>query len=328
VIVDANGGLVSKQMYKPWGETRSAAENGVTKYQYTGQYSYASEFGLLFYNARWLDSSLGRFAQADSIVPGGVQGLDRYAYANNSPVRYTDPSGHESGDCYDRGYCWKFSAFSTHSNFRTVWAQQYGRKSYGGYLQTYAIAGIGFQNPYGLRPPIMNNFKRDGIYTGEGIAKVTDAEMRTPYGAEIFDGKGKRGVGLGMPRSDQNDPLVAVEAMMTRILLRTSACDDKCKSTDIFLAAALGQNGPGFNPEQMGYLTHGEKYKPREDGTHSLQWGEFLTNIKDPKKEQFNRDMISEFASNVLLLQDQGWDVPNDIDWSYVYSLTVTTVLP
>jgi hypothetical protein len=27
-------------------------------------------------------------------VPGGVQGYDRYAYANNSPVKYTDPSGH------------------------------------------------------------------------------------------------------------------------------------------------------------------------------------------------------------------------------------------
>lgn len=34
------------------------------------------------------------FAQADSIIPPGVQGLDRYAYVNNSPMNYTDPSGH------------------------------------------------------------------------------------------------------------------------------------------------------------------------------------------------------------------------------------------
>lgn len=33
-------------------------------------------------------------AQADTIVPGGVQGLDRYAYVNNSPLNYVDPSGH------------------------------------------------------------------------------------------------------------------------------------------------------------------------------------------------------------------------------------------
>jgi hypothetical protein len=44
------------------------------------------------------DPALGRFAQADTIVPGGVQGLDRYAYVNNDPVRYTDPSGHICSD--------------------------------------------------------------------------------------------------------------------------------------------------------------------------------------------------------------------------------------
>jgi RHS repeat-associated protein len=51
-------------------------------------------FGLMLYNARWYDPVLGRFAQADTIVPGGVQGLDRYAYVNNSPINYIDPSGH------------------------------------------------------------------------------------------------------------------------------------------------------------------------------------------------------------------------------------------
>jgi RHS repeat-associated protein len=67
-----------------------------TKYTYTGQYSNMSDFGLMFYNARWYDPALGRFAQADSIIPQqqGVQAWDRYAYVNNNPVRYTDPSGH------------------------------------------------------------------------------------------------------------------------------------------------------------------------------------------------------------------------------------------
>jgi hypothetical protein len=50
----------------------------------------------MFYNARWYDPALGRFAQADTVVPGGVQGLDRYAYANNNPLFYTDPTGHDS----------------------------------------------------------------------------------------------------------------------------------------------------------------------------------------------------------------------------------------
>jgi len=44
-------------------------------------------------------------AQADSVVPGGVQGLDRYAYVNNNPVNATDPSGHE---CNGLGHAYAY----------------------------------------------------------------------------------------------------------------------------------------------------------------------------------------------------------------------------
>jgi hypothetical protein len=40
------------------------------------------------------DPALGRFTTADTVVPGGVQGYDRYAYVNNDPTDLTDPSGH------------------------------------------------------------------------------------------------------------------------------------------------------------------------------------------------------------------------------------------
>jgi RHS repeat-associated protein len=80
------------------GETRYDSGESQTKYQYTGQYSYVTDFGLHYYGARWYDSQLGRFAQADTIISGGAQGMDRYAYANNNAMKYTDPSGH--------GPCW------------------------------------------------------------------------------------------------------------------------------------------------------------------------------------------------------------------------------
>jgi len=74
------------------------ASNGTTptNYTYTGQYSNMGDFGLMFYNARWYDPSIGRFAQADTLIPSnqGVQAWDRYAYSNNNPLLYTDPSGH------------------------------------------------------------------------------------------------------------------------------------------------------------------------------------------------------------------------------------------
>jgi len=63
----------------------------------------------MFYNARWYDPYLNRWAQPDTIVlqaSQGVQAWDRYAYANNNPVRYTDPSGHdicdEDGNCFNQ----------------------------------------------------------------------------------------------------------------------------------------------------------------------------------------------------------------------------------
>jgi RHS repeat-associated protein len=80
-------------LYKAWGETRYASGTISTDYQYTGQRNEAG-IGLYFYNARWYDNTLGRFTQADSILPGGIQGLDRYVYGLNNPILNNDPSGH------------------------------------------------------------------------------------------------------------------------------------------------------------------------------------------------------------------------------------------
>jgi RHS repeat-associated protein len=57
--------------------------------------------GLLFYNARYYDPTIGRFISADTMVPNPInpQDLNRFTYARNNPVRYTDPSGHICVPC-------------------------------------------------------------------------------------------------------------------------------------------------------------------------------------------------------------------------------------
>ena len=74
LTTDSAGNVISELRYTAWGEVRYQAGTTSTSYTYTGQYSNTADFGLMFYNAGWYDSQLGRFAQADSIVPGGVQG--------------------------------------------------------------------------------------------------------------------------------------------------------------------------------------------------------------------------------------------------------------
>jgi RHS repeat-associated protein len=122
LTTDAAGNKVSEIRYKAWGEVRYASGNIPTKYTFTGQYSHVDDFGLMFYNARWLDVSLGRFAQADSIIPGGVQGLDRYAYVSNSPIMYTDPTGHK---CVPEIECTKARRELTLLHFETEGDRQW-----------------------------------------------------------------------------------------------------------------------------------------------------------------------------------------------------------
>ncbi|MCE7980173.1 MAG: RHS repeat-associated core domain-containing protein [Caldilinea sp. CFX5] len=83
--------------YYPWGVDRFSSGQTLTSYKFTGQREEAG-LGLYYYGARWYDPALGRFIQPDTIVPnpGDVQSFDRYAYVNNNPLKYTDPTGHYS----------------------------------------------------------------------------------------------------------------------------------------------------------------------------------------------------------------------------------------
>jgi RHS repeat-associated protein len=94
--VTTTGVLTQGQRYDAWGETRGTSAVD-TPYRYTGQ-RQEDDLLLYFYNARWYDAALGRFIQADSIVPepGNPQSLNRYSYVLNNPLKYTDPSGSEN----------------------------------------------------------------------------------------------------------------------------------------------------------------------------------------------------------------------------------------
>jgi hypothetical protein len=41
---------------------------------------------------------LGRFLSADTLTPGGPEGLNRYSYVGNDPINFNDPSGHMASE--------------------------------------------------------------------------------------------------------------------------------------------------------------------------------------------------------------------------------------
>jgi RHS repeat-associated protein len=68
-VLDETGALLSSQRFLPFGAVRGdAGAITETDFGYTGQREYAS-IDLLDYHARWYAPSLGRFVQADTLMP-------------------------------------------------------------------------------------------------------------------------------------------------------------------------------------------------------------------------------------------------------------------
>jgi RHS repeat-associated protein len=90
-LLDDQGGVVSEVKYWPYGGMR---DGGITETDklYTGQQIEPSTTGLGLYNykARFYSTTLGRFLSPDTLV---VDGLNRYTYVKNNPMRYNDPTG-------------------------------------------------------------------------------------------------------------------------------------------------------------------------------------------------------------------------------------------
>ncbi len=82
------GGVFGSVFYNAWGSV-IAGFGTIPQYSFTGR-----EFdntGLMYYRARYYDPTIGRFTQRDP--KGYIDGINRYAYAINNPVNYTDPRG-------------------------------------------------------------------------------------------------------------------------------------------------------------------------------------------------------------------------------------------
>jgi len=99
-LARANGGAVVQRnnldpLLTPFGEQEPTDSGFVLRYQ-MGSQEYDQATGLYHLGVRYYDPQLHRFLSED---PAGVAaGLNLYAYADNDPIDFTDPSGRET--CY------------------------------------------------------------------------------------------------------------------------------------------------------------------------------------------------------------------------------------
>ena len=94
VLLDEEGSVVRRLHYDPWGSVLATSGGVDVEQKFTGQ-RHDARTGLYFYGARDYHPGIGRFIQADSVVPdpSSSQAFNRYAYVYNSPLGYTDPGG-------------------------------------------------------------------------------------------------------------------------------------------------------------------------------------------------------------------------------------------
>ena len=99
-ILDSSGNTVVKYRYDAYGNCTSynstnddLAQTNPIRYR---SYYYDADTGLYYLNARYYNPQWRRFISPDNTAylnPESVNGLNLYAYCNNDPVNYADPSG-------------------------------------------------------------------------------------------------------------------------------------------------------------------------------------------------------------------------------------------
>jgi RHS repeat-associated protein len=93
-VTKATGNSIERMHYQPFGESIGSPKDDVG---YTG-HKFDTDLGLNYMQARYYDPVIGRFYSNDPVGFRDLHSFNRYAYANNNPYKYIDPTGMCSTD--------------------------------------------------------------------------------------------------------------------------------------------------------------------------------------------------------------------------------------
>jgi RHS repeat-associated protein len=315
LTTNASGQIVSELRYTAWGETRYSSGNTAAKYQYTGQFSYESDFGLHFYNARWYDPHLNHFTQPDSIEPDpyNSRAWDRYAYANNNPLYYTDPDGHIPWPIVILGGAAGLIAGYTSLHLLGILPDYRGvdfAEEHVTDQNTIVAAGLAVQSEWYVE---WWDKPSNELSSSYGPAQITQAEIQA----------------YGLTSQNLQDPGLAVQVMTRRINDVVSACSG-CIDRDKVILAALAQNGSEYALNALADVS-GPQYGRLEDG--GLNWEKYFNSLNSKGNlydlraighhNYDSRFMLHLFMNNLKELEKRGWNLPEltPDDWKYINDL-------
>lgn len=102
----SDGSVIERYSYDAWGQRRNPttwAPATISAYEqrgYTG-HEHLDDIGVIHMNGRIYAPKLGRMVSPDPITqaPENGQNYNRYSYAYNNPLKYSDPSGFKNKNC-------------------------------------------------------------------------------------------------------------------------------------------------------------------------------------------------------------------------------------
>jgi RHS repeat-associated protein len=360
-LTNGQGEITLANAYEPYGTLAQSAGSAQTSYGFTGEFTDPS--GMVYLRARYYASGDGRFISRDTWMGdyNSPLSLNRWNYVQSNPVNYFDPSGNVNCRVSEYDYAGRadfaeqYVARKNVNLLNTYTAAGIGvqclapDKPWGDVYQGVGIAQITdkqVEEEYGVpvyhldkngekdECKINSSGKLECVIRGYGLRcwirigdGCTICKTRDELASGLLNGQNFDDI---YRLEDIHNQAVendwAVEYMRRRIEQVMNMCL-RCTDTDLFIAAALGQNGSGLNPRAMEVLSKSGTNNPyRPNQFDYIDWEKYFEDrIAKGFQERWDTshqlDLFFNVAWELHRRSPTGWYIPSRLNTTRIKNL-------